>query len=128
MGHGLVDALGHLIHVQIRDGAVQRRSADEGVDARRFRVLHRLPAAVDVLEVGAGQAADGGILRALAISETAAKSPSEAMGKPASMMSTPISSSRLGDLQLFLVGHGGAGRLFAIAQGGVENDDAGSAA
>ena len=29
-----------------------------------------------------------------AISETAAKSPSEAMGKPASMMSTPISSRR----------------------------------
>ena len=28
-----------------------------------------------------------------AISATAAKSPSEAMGKPASMMSTPISSS-----------------------------------
>jgi hypothetical protein len=29
-----------------------------------------------------------------AISETAAKSPSEAMGKPASMISTPISSRR----------------------------------
>ena len=30
----------------------------------------------------------------------------------------------LGDLDLFLEGHGGAGTLLAVAQGGVENDDA----
>ena len=30
----------------------------------------------------------------------------------------------LRDLELFLMGHGGAGRLFAVAQGGVEDDDA----
>src|SRR5262249_4094759 len=29
-----------------------------------------------------------------------------------------------GDFQLLLVGHGGAGRLFAVAPGGVEDDDA----
>jgi hypothetical protein len=92
VGHGLVDAVGHLVHVQVGDGAVQRRGADEGVDARAFRVAHRLPAAVDVLLVGARQATDRGVRLRLAISETAAKSPSEAIGKPASMMSTPISS------------------------------------
>ena len=31
---------------------------------------------------------------------------------------------QLGDFELLLVGHGGAGRLLAVAQGGVENDDA----
>ena len=60
----------------------------------------------------------------LAISLTARKSPSEAIGKPASMMSTPIVVEELRDLELFLMGHGGAGRLFAVAQGGVEDDDA----
>ena len=60
----------------------------------------------------------------LAISCTAWKSPSEAIGKPASMMSTPIGVEQLGDFELLLVGHGGAGRLLAVAQGGVEDDDA----
>jgi hypothetical protein len=31
---------------------------------------------------------------------------------------------QLGDLELLLMGHGGAGRLLAVPQGGVENDDA----
>ena len=34
MGDGVVDALGHLVHGQVRNGAVQRRGADEGVNAR----------------------------------------------------------------------------------------------
>src|SRR5690606_15082414 len=29
-----------------------------------------------------------------------------------------------GDFELFVMGHGGAGALLAVAQGGVENDDA----
>ena len=45
-------------------------------------------------------------------------------GNPASMMSTPIASSRSATSQLLLEGHGGAGRLLAVAQGGVEDDDA----
>ncbi len=95
MGHGIVDAFGHLVHVQIGNGAVQRRRADKGVNPRAFRVFHRLPAAVDILVIGAGQPADRRIARRrLAMSLTAAKSPSEAIGKPASMISTPISSSR----------------------------------
>ena len=31
---------------------------------------------------------------------------------------------QFGDFELLLVGHGGAGALLAVAQGGVENDDA----
>ena len=40
------------------------------------------------------------------------------------MMSTPIVVEQLGDLELLLVRHGGAGALLAVAQGGVEDDDA----
>jgi hypothetical protein len=55
-----MDAVGHLVHRQVRNRAVLRRCADEGVDARGNRVPHGLPAAVDILEVGAGQTADRG--------------------------------------------------------------------
>ena len=37
------------------------------------------------------------------------------------MMSTPICVEQIGDFQLFLERHGGARRLLAVAQGGVEN-------
>jgi hypothetical protein len=92
MGHGVVDALGHLVHVQVGDGAVQRRGADEGVDARAAGMFHRLPAAVDVLEIRPGQAADRGVLRPFRNLADGGEIAVEAMGKPASMMSTPISS------------------------------------
>ena len=73
---------------------VHRRGGDEGVDAPALGRLDRLGAAVDVLE---GRRARG---RRPPRSWCAwrsrgrrAKSPSEAIGKPASMMSTPMSSS-----------------------------------
>jgi hypothetical protein len=93
MGDGGVDALGHRLLVEAHlVFPVQRRGADEGVDARAPGVAHRLPGPVDVGEVGPGEAADDASFVACAIFETASKSPSEAIGKPASMMSTPISS------------------------------------
>ena len=46
---------------------------------------------------------------------------SEAIGKPASMMSTPIVSSRSATSQLLLQRHRRAGALLAVAQGGVED-------
>jgi hypothetical protein len=45
-------------------------------------------------------------------------------GKAASMMSTPMVSSRLCDFELLLQGHGRAGALLAVAQGGVEDQNA----
>ena len=58
-----------------------------------------------------------------AMAWTASKSPGEAMGKPASITSTPSSVSALGDLELLGEVHAGAGRLFAVAQRGVEDDE-----
>ena len=58
-----------------------------------------------------------------AISRTASKSPGDAIGKPASMISTPRSTKRLGDLHFFGQVHAGAGGLLAVAERGVEDLD-----
>ena len=60
----------------------------------------------------------------LAISLTAAKSPSEAIGKAGLDDVDAHLIEQLGDFELFLMRHGGAGALLAVAQGGVEDDDA----
>ena len=91
----------------------------------RAASLQGLPGAVDVVGVAAGQAADDRALRpARAMACTASKSPGEAMGKPASITSTPSSLEGVGHLQLLGQVHAGAGRLLAVAQGGVEDDQA----
>ena len=61
-------------------------------------------------------------LIAWAIAFTASKSPFDEAAKPASMTSTlqPLELAR--DAQLLVLGHRGAGRLLAVAQGGVEDD------
>ena len=46
------------------------------------------------------------------------------MGKPASITSTPKLDQGLGDLHLLGQVHAGAGRLLAVAERGVEDDDA----
>ena len=94
------------------------------MDARRLAVLDRLAGAVDVAWPARARPATVAFLTRLAISATASKSPFEAIGKPASMMSTPISSSSSATCELLFQGHGGAGRLLAVAQGGVEDQDA----
>ena len=63
------------------------------MDARPLGVLHRFPGALDIVAAGAREAADARFVTSLAISRTASKSPLEAIGKPASITSTPISSS-----------------------------------
>ena len=62
MADRLVDALGHLIHREVRDRAVLGRGADKRVDARAFGVANRLPAAVNVFKIRTRKAADRGIL------------------------------------------------------------------
>ena len=59
-----------------------------------------------------------------AISATASKSPFEAIGKPASMMSTPMASSSSATSSFSSKRHRGAGALLAVAERGVENQDA----
>ena len=57
-----VNFLDHLVLIQRSDVAVQRRGADEGVDARASGVFHGLPAAVNIRDAGAGQTANHRVL------------------------------------------------------------------
>ena len=109
MGHGFMDALCHLVHVQIRDGAVQRRGADEGMDARGFGVTHGFPAAVDILEVGAGEAADGGGFRAFGDLAHRVEITLGGDGKARLDDVDAHFIEQTRDFQLFGMGHGGAG-------------------
>ena len=86
--------------------------------------LERLAGAVDVLLPGAGEAADHGLPGALGDLVDGLEI---AFGRDREAGLDDVDAHRvehLGDLELLLVGHGGAGRLLAVAQGGVEDDDA----
>jgi hypothetical protein len=86
-------------------------------------VLHRFPAAVDVLEVRAGEAADGAVLGPL---RDFGDRGEVAFGGDGEAGLDDVDAhlvEEAGDLQLFLVGHGRAGALLAVAEGGVEDDD-----
>jgi hypothetical protein len=120
-----VDADGHLVHVQIGNGAVQGRGADKGVNARATGVLHGLPAAVDVLVVGAGQTADGGGLGAAGNLGHRAEITVAGDGKSGLDHIDAHFIQEACNLDLFGMGHRGARRLFAITQGGVEYQHAG---
>ncbi|MPL94951.1 hypothetical protein SDC9_41114 [bioreactor metagenome] len=123
--HGVGDALDHLVLIEVGDAAVARRGADEGVDTGARRVFHRLPAAVDVLVIRAREAADHrilGVLRDIGHRfEIAFRGDREA---GLDDVDAHLVES-LGNLQLLVMGHRRAGRLFAVTQGGVENQDTG---
>ena len=103
---------------------MQRRGRDHGVDAAAPGELHRLGAAVDVLRVGARQAGDHGVLGAAGDLADRLKIAFRGDGKTGLDDVDAHVVEHLGDLELFLEGHGGAGALLAVAQGGVEYDDA----
>ena len=94
------------------------------MDAPALGRLDRFGGAVDVLMAGARKAADDGILGALGDlvdgGEIAVRGDREAGLDDVDAHGV----EQLGDLELLLMGHGGAGALLAVAQGGVEDDDA----
>ena len=103
--------------------AMQRRGADEGVDAAAPGVADRIGGAVDVAEVGTRQATHDGGLAELG---DLADGFEVAIGRDGKAGFDDIDAHLVedfGNLDFFLKGHGRAGALFAVAQGGVENDD-----
>ena len=86
--------------------------------------LERLGGARDVAVVGARQRADGATpdLRRRSPAPPRSRRCCDA-AKPASMTSTPQPLELAGDAQLLVARHRGAGRLLAVAQGGVEDDE-----
>ena len=118
--HHFVDLVRLLLQLVLH---VHRRGGQEGMDAPALGRLDRLGAAVDVLEGGARQPADHRILRALGDlvhgGEVALRGDREAGLDDVDAHVV----EQFGNLELLLMGHGGAGALLAVAQGGVENDD-----
>ena len=124
MGDRVVNTLGHLVHRQVRDRAVQWRCADKRMNSRRFRVFHGFPAAVDVFVIGAGEATDR---RGFCQLRDLGYGAEIAFGSDGETGFDNIDAhfiEQLGDFQLFFVGHCGAGGLLAVAQGCVENQHA----
>ncbi len=103
---------------------VQRRGGDEGVDARATRLAQGLGAAVDVFFRGAREAGDGAVFHAPRDLKDAFEI-ARAGDRKARLDDVDAQRvEQIGDLQFFLQRHGGAGRLLAVAQRGVENNDA----
>src|SRR5262245_53358946 len=103
---------------------MERRGSDKGVNAALPRGLDRVGADIDVLRFRAGEPADHRILRPprdlLDTIEVTLAGDGEARLDDVDAHLV----EQLGDFELLLEGHGGAGALLAVAHGGVENDDA----
>ena len=98
---------------------------DERMDARHRGALDGVPAHAHVLLDGARETGDARALDlASAIGARASKSPFEAIGKPASMTSTPRRASWRAISSFSAAFMTGARRLFAVAQRGVEDGHA----
>jgi hypothetical protein len=103
---------------------VQRRSGDEGMDALGGGRRERLGGARDVLVVGARQRTHRRIL------DHGGDRPNRLEVAVAGGRETRLDDidlqplQLLGDAQLFLARHRSARTLFAVAQGGIENDQA----
>ena len=85
---------------------------------------HRFGAAIDVLEGGAGETGDAGVLDAPGDRRDRLEI---AVGGDREAGLDDVDAHRveeIGDFELFLQRHRGAGRLLAVAQRRVENDDA----
>ncbi len=94
------------------------------MDAAAPGEFHGFGAAVDVLRIRARQAGDHGVLGAAG---DFADRLEITFGRDREAGLDDIDAhvvEHLGDFELLLEGHGGAGALFAVAQGGVEYNDA----
>ncbi len=103
---------------------MQGRGRDHGVDAAALGELHGFRTAVDVLGIGARQAGDDGVLGAAGDFAHRLEVAFRGDGKAGLDDVDAHVVEHLGDHDLFLEGHGRAGALLAVTQGGVEYDDA----
>src|SRR5690606_34258827 len=101
-----------------------RRGTDEGVDAAAARRLDGLGAAVDVLEMGAGETGNDGVLRPARYLEHRLEI---AFGRDRETGFDHVDAhldEDVGNLEFLLEGHCRARTLLAVAQRGIENYDA----
>ncbi len=102
---------------------MQRRGADEGMNAPPFRVLQRLAGPVDILRIRACQAADHRVLHELRDLGDGIEIAVRGSRKSGLDDVDAHLVEHLRDVELFLMRHCCAGRLLAIAQRRVENQD-----
>ena len=124
MADGFVDFIRHFVHSQVRDRTVQRRCADERVNAAGPCLFDGFGAAVDIFEIGAGQTTDRRIFRTLGNFGYGAEI---TFGGDRETCFDDVDAhvvQHLCDFQFFVVGHCCAWRLFAVTQGCVENQHA----
>jgi hypothetical protein len=95
---------------------------DEHVDAAPLGRLDRLPAAVDVLVGGPGQAADDGAAHRRGDGVDGVEVALAGDREPGLEVVDPQARQLLGDLELLADVQRDARRLFAVAEGGVEDD------
>ena len=112
----------HLIraHLQL-ELPVDRRGADEGVDAAPLGMTDGLAGAVDVLRIAARQAAYDRVFHELRDFRDGFEI---AVGRGREAGLDDVDAHRvqqLRDFELLVMGHGRAGRLLAVAQRGVED-------
>ena len=119
--HHLVDLLRLLLEFVFH---VYRRGGQEGMDAPALGRLDRFGAAIDVLERRAREAADHGVLRALGDLVDGGEITLRRDRETGLDDVDAHVVEQFGDFDLLIVRHGGAGALLAVAQGGVEDDDA----
>jgi hypothetical protein len=96
---------------------------DEGVDARRAAPFSASAARAMSRSLARASEQTVESLMASAMAFTASKSPLLDAAKPASMTSTRRRSELARDAQLLVARHRRAGRLLAVAQRGVEDDE-----
>ena len=104
--------------------AVDRTRRQEEVDARFWRVLHRVGGPVDVGGIAARQPADDGPVDLPGDLGDALEVPRRCDWKPGFDDVDAEVLEGVGHLELFGERHAATGALLAVAQGGVEDDDA----
>ena len=93
MRYGFMYNLRHFILGQIRNLSMKWRRSYKSMNTGPCSMLNRFPTPIDVSKVGSTQATYHRIfLTVWKLPKQPEKSPSDAIGKPASMISTPISS------------------------------------
>ena len=111
-----------LVHAEL-ELAVDGAGGEEDVNPRVGAPLERLAGAVDVLVVAAGQAADRGAADGFGDPAHRFEVAGRGDGKAGFDDVDAQIDQRLGDLELFVEVHAAAGRLLAVAERGVEDDD-----
>ena len=119
--HHLQHLLGRLLQLVL---AVHGRRGDERMDARPRACFTASPARSMSSSPARDSPHTTARLSRLAISDTAWKSPSDAIGKPGLDDVDAHLVEEVRHLQLLLERHGGAGALLAVTQSCIENENA----